>query len=279
MDFCFRHGWKWEWCVHCINTYDICAQVFVVVLFFSCNDDMTMKKWEKINIFNKKKRDVICMSCMWMYVKCLRCPVAFVSRLDSFFFFLNGVDMCIWYSEYILRVSTFDFYLQIGMEYLFTPEMSWTRNLQHCTVSYTWIFLHVNQMGDNVLHMHCALNIHWYLQSKMASIFVFVFEFSINIYSRSKYRFTVCERIEHRMAKRKIRFNTYDTLWNAHIIGWCGWCWLIRTACIPQNGQLLYASNAAFAKTTQLNPISADRLIGRYNKIVSFACRGQQMKK
>lgn len=172
-----------------------------------------------------------------------------------------------------------------------------TRPLQNCTafpmrISHTNenLFTLKSSWGVCILYMLFMCNVHshsMYMYYCIYSRMTFNAEndwtrIENDIYSRSKHRLTVRERAKRRRSNRrqsrKNRVNTYDTLRNAHIIGWCGGCWLIRTACIPQNGQLLYASNAAFAKTAQLNPISTNRLVGRHNKIVSFACREQQRK-
>lgn len=62
----------------------------------------------------------------------------------------------------------------------------------------------------------------------------------------------------------------YDALWKTEII--CRRCssWLIRTTSVSQDSQLLGAWNSAFSERTKLNPISADRLIGIYDEIVTF---------
>lgn len=64
--------------------------------------------------------------------------------------------------------------------------------------------------------------------------------------------------------------NTYDTLRQTNIIGWWVCCWLIWTACIPQNTQLLHSPNTTFTQTTSLYPICSDWLIGIDYEIISF---------
>lgn len=61
-----------------------------------------------------------------------------------------------------------------------------------------------------------------------------------------------------------------DALWKTEII--CRRCSsrLIRTTSVSQDSQLLGAWNSAFSERTKLNPISADRLIGIYDEIVTF---------
>lgn len=65
---------------------------------------------------------------------------------------------------------------------------------------------------------------------------------------------------------------TYDSLRDSDVVGRGGVGWLVWSASVAQDGQLLGALDAALAEASQLNPVCADRLISCDYEIVAFAC-------
>lgn len=63
---------------------------------------------------------------------------------------------------------------------------------------------------------------------------------------------------------------TYHTLGNADIVGGRRRGGLIGTTGITENGQLLGTTDAAFAKTAQLDPIGTHGLIGGDDEVITF---------
>lgn len=258
-----------------------------------------MKKWEKTNIFNKTKKHKQTTSKCVIYIECE------YDKMSSMLCCMCRMPVCM-NGTCILCQFLFWFYLQIvwiRMAAIYTKKKCVGLGLYTRLYSLLRFFLffpnsklkntHALEWAMGSIFDMCPYNTQMYRYLHMFTVKGHSRKMTLNkilennIYSRSKHRYSVgvssieWQRRNAELKKkneRKIAFNTYDTLWNAHIIAWCCWCWLIRAACVSYNGQLLYASNATFAETAQLNPISADRLIGRYHKIVSFTCQKQRNK-
>lgn len=83
----------------------------------------------------------------------------------------------------------------------------------------------------------------------------------------SKEIYTTNKLIIHKVGSK---IYAYDALWKTVVVRrWCG-RWLIRTTSVSQNSQLLGTRIPTFSERTKLNPISADRLVGIYDEIVTF---------
>lgn len=81
-----------------------------------------------------------------------------------------------------------------------------------------------------------------------------------------------CEYVSKHAVHYTLYYITYHTLRNADIVRGRRRGWLVWTASVPQNTQLLDALDAALAETAQLHPVGAHRLVGVDHEIVAFTC-------
>lgn len=73
-------------------------------------------------------------------------------------------------------------------------------------------------------------------------------------------------------------FLTYHTLGYSEIVsGWIGGR-LIRSSGVTQDGQLLYSSDTAFTKSSELHPVRRGGLVGIYYEVVSFTCNTKRIQ-